>query len=259
MRILNNPTLQESAKLLNSELQGKRLILLVGKCTVDYKGRASSKMDEGERLLMIKEDNSLTIHKKDRHAPVNYQTAGCEIRSYLSNSNDELIIESLKRKDNDHLIAKFIEVKFLGSFALSDTNEIHVLGREKDLAKLVMAQPELIEPGLKLEEREKRIIPGSIDIYCRDKSGNYVVIELKRRTASLNDVMQLGRYVKEIQRHKGESKKVRGILCAPAISPNAKEMLDRQGFEFAKLDMSIDKISEGALGVVKDQARLSEF
>ncbi|MFH1450938.1 MAG: endonuclease NucS [archaeon] len=258
MKILNNPKAIEAKAVLDASLLNKQFILLVGNCTVDYKGRASSRMGEGERLLMVKEDSSLTIHKKDRHAPVNYQTAGCDIKAYLDNYAT-LVIESLKKKDNDHLKVKFSEIKFLGVFSLIDKNDITVMGREKDLAKLVIAQPELIEPGLKLEEREKHIIPGAIDIYCKDKNGNFVVVELKRRTAGLNDVMQLNRYVKEIQRQKGKNEKVRGVLCAPSISPNAKEMLDRNNFEFAKLDPNIDKINEGTLGLVKDQSQLSEF
>jgi RecB family endonuclease NucS len=258
MNILNNPTLKESVKLISNEIQNKRFLLVVGNCTVDYIGRASSKMGEGERLLMIKEDRSLTIHKKDRHAPVNYQTAGCEIKAYLD-QNKQLIIESLKKKDNDHLKANFSKINFLGSFNLVDGNDIEVMGREKDLSKLVLAQPELIEPGLKLEDKEKHIIPGAIDIYCKDKNDNFVVIELKRRTAGINEVMQLNRYVKEIKRQKGKKEKVRGILCAPSISPNAKEMLNRHKLEFAKLDPSIEKINEGKLGIVKDQSKLLEF
>jgi len=257
MKILNNPALEKSVDAINNSLQSKRFLLLVGKCTVDYKGRASSKMGEGERLLMIKEDCSLTIHKKDRHAPVNYQTAGCEIKAYMD--NDQLVIESLKKKDNDFLKANFSEIKFLGDFALTDKNDILVFGKEKDIAKLVLAQPELIEPGLKIEDREKHIVPGAIDIYCKDKDGNFVVVELKRRAAGLNEVMQLNRYVKEIQRQKGKSEKVRGILCAPSISPNAKKMLDSHKLEFAKLDPSIEKIEEGQLGIVKDQSSLHEF
>jgi len=257
MKILNNPALKKSVDAINTSLQSKRFILLVGKCTVDYKGRASSKMGEGERLLMIKEDKSLTIHKKNRHAPVNYQTAGCEIKAYMDNS--QLVIESLKKKDNDFLKANFSEVKFLGDFKLTDENDILVLGKEKDIAKLVLAQPELIEPGLRIEEREKHIIPGAIDIYCKDKNGNFVVVELKRRAAGLNEVMQLNRYVKEIKRQKGKTGKVRGILCAPKISPNAKKMLDSHKLEFAKLDPSIEKIEEGKLSLVKDQSNLHEF
>lgn len=257
MKLLNNPALEKSVNTINTSLQSKRFILLVGKCTVDYKGRASSKMGAGERLLMIKEDKSLTIHKKDRHAPVNYQTAGCEIKAYMN--DNQLVIESLKKKDNDFLKANFSEVKFLGDFTLTDENDILVLGKEKDIAKLVLAQPELIEPGLRIEEREKHIIPGAIDIYCRDKNRNFVVVELKRRAAGLNEVMQLNRYVKEIKRQKGKTEKVRGILCAPRISPNAKKMLDSHKLEFAKLDPSIEKIEEGQLGLVKDQSNLHEF
>lgn len=255
MQILNQPTLEEAERVITRSLLNNNLLILVGSCSVDYHGRASSQMGEGERVLMIKEDKSLTVHKKDRHAPVNYQTAGCEVSAKLDDGS--LVIDSYKKKIDDRLIAKFSNLNFIGSFSLKDKEDISVDGREKDLVRLVLAQPELVEEGLKPEMTEKRIIPGAIDIYCKDKDGNYVIVELKRRTAGLSEVTQLARYVREVKRLKNDN--VRGILCAPRLSPNAKEMLDRNELEFIKLDPSIDKFKEGNLDLIKDQSKLCEF
>jgi len=256
MQLLKEPTLQEAERVIARALKNKELLLIVGSCSVDYSGRAASQMGEGERVVMIKEDRSVTVHKKDRHAPVNYQTAGCEVKALLEDGS--LLVDSYKSKIDDRLVVKFSKLEFVGAFSLQDSEDISVLGREKDMVKLVLAQPELIEEGLKLEKTEKRIIPGAIDIYCRDKDGNFVVVELKRRTAGLQEVNQLDRYVTEVRRLRGKEN-VRGILCAPRLSPNAKEMLERNNLEFIKLDPSIEKFKEGELSLVMDQSKLEDF
>ncbi|MFH1424681.1 MAG: endonuclease NucS [archaeon] len=255
MQALNKPKLEEAEPIVSRSLANKELLLIIGSCSVDYRGRASSKMGEGERIVMVKEDSSLTVHKKDRHAPVNYQTAGCEMKAYLE--DDKLVLESYKRKVQDHITIKFSSLNFVGNFKLKDEEDITVAGKEKDWVKMVLAQPELVEEGLRTEKVEKRISTGGIDIYCKDKDGNYVIVEMKRRTAGLNEVNQLKRYVDEMNRTKKE--KVRGILCAPRLSPNAKDMLHRNGLEFVKLDPSIEKFEEGVVDLRKDQKSLGEF
>ena len=255
MQALNAPSIEEAEPMISRSLANKSLLLVVGSCTVDYRGRASSKIGEGERVLMVKEDRSLTVHKKDRHAPVNYQTAGCEVKAYVD--DDRLVVESLKPKVQDHLLVKFSKIKFVGSFELKDEEDISVAGREKDLVKMVLAQPELVEDGLRIEKVEKRIATGGIDIFCRDRDGDYVIVELKRRTAGLNEVNQLKRYVDEMRRTK--KRNVRGILCAPKLSPNAKEMLHRNELEFVKLDPSIEKFENGVIDLRKEQSSLGEF
>jgi len=233
----------------------KTLLLVIGKCSVDYHGRASSKMGEGQRVLMIKENNSVTVHKKDKHAPVNYQTAGCDVT--VSLGDDGLLIDSYQKKNDDRLKTIFTELEFVGAFELSDEEPISVFGTEADLVKLVLAEPELIETGLKTEKVEKMIATGGIDLFCRDKDNKFVVVELKRRKAGLQEVNQLRRYVDEIKKHKGEE--VRGILAAPGITERAKRMLHDQGNEFAVLDPNIKKFQDAQISIRKDQARLGEF
>jgi len=61
------------------------------------------------------------------------------------------------------------------------------------------------------------------------------VVECKRYNADLGAVTQLRRYVEKLMVSKGITK-VRGILAAPKITPNAKQMLEDWGFEFKHIE-----------------------
>jgi len=253
MESLQNPPKDKAMEVLSKAIAESRFFTIVGRCEVDYRGRASSKLGEGERMLMVKEDRSLTVHKKDRHAPVNYQRAGCE----LSVSCEGEAIKLTSKNAGEVLSARFSGIKFIGVFQMEDDEDLSLVGKEKDLSSLVQAEPHLIEPGLVPLEMEKSIRTGGIDVYARDKEGNLVVVELKRRAAGLDAVTQLKRYVGEIRRlHK---EKVRGILCAPSLTPNAREMLASEGLEFIPLDPSIEHMEQGRVKLIKSQKRIDQF
>ena len=120
-----------------------------------------------------------------------------------------------------------------------------------------MQDLDVIEKGLKPLKSESTLPKGHIDILAEDKKGNLVVIEIKRRQASLNSVSQLKRYVKEVEKRK--DKNTRGILCAPGISPNAYAFLEKEGFEFCRLDYEISNPSAKIKGLQKKQKGISEF
>ena len=98
--------------------------------------------------------------------------------------------------------------------------------------------PYLIEEGLKVLELEKSLKVGDIDIYGEDSEGNKIVIELKRRKASLSDVSQLKRYVEEISKF---NTNVRGMLIAPGITKNAMNLLLKSGLEFKNINPLCEK------------------
>ena len=71
-----------------------------------------------------------------------------------------------------------------------------------------------------------------MDVLGRDKDGNIVILELKRRRADLHAVSQLKRYVEAMRE---EYERVRGILVAPSLTSGARKLLEKEGLEFRKL------------------------
>lgn len=86
---------------------------------------------------------------------------------------------------------------------------------EQNFENLVVEQLDSIEKGLTLIERQYSAPPvGRLDLLCKDKEGNLVVIELKKygvKTYSIID--QISRYMGYIKKHLAkEGQKVRGII-----------------------------------------------
>jgi hypothetical protein len=85
---------------------------------------------------------------------------------------------------------------------------------EKDIEDSIESDPEILEKGLKLLERQKTTDIGIIDILCLDKNNNYVVIELKKDVASDKVVGQIQRYMAWVEENLADKESVRGVIVA---------------------------------------------
>jgi RecB family endonuclease NucS len=228
--------LEKTLEIIRKGLN-KNLILVVGNCRVRYDGRAASKLSEGDRLLVIKKDGTFLVHQNTGMAAINYQGPGSVVSAEL---NDFLKVKSERKgKIKEKIEVDFFRVDFANSLELTDDKQISVYGSEKDLSNLLLQDLNLIEKGLTPLKQESASSKGRMDILARDNKGRLVVIELKRRRAEFSAVTQLKRYVEEMEKRKNE--KVRGVLCAPGISKNALNMLEKMGLEFSNLSYEIEK------------------
>ncbi len=246
----------EAKRVVKQALDERKLALLVGNCVVRYEGRAASKLSEGDRLLVIKPDGTFLVHQSTKMSAINYQGPGARVSV---NAGDEaLVVKAERSKPLKEVIeVLFKSVQFAGVFNMKDDSKLKLFGSERELAGLLMQDLTLIEPGLTPIKQESNVRKGSIDILARDAAGKLVAIEVKRRSAGLDAVTQLHRYVRELAERKNEG--VRGILCAPAITPNAHTMLEKNGFEFFKLDYEIGNPSAKIKGLEKKQKTINQF
>jgi hypothetical protein len=106
---------------------------------------------------------------------------------------------------------------------------------EMNLEKFLVQQLEAVEPGLRLETEQLSTKAGRIDLLCRDKDGNYVVIEIKRQQGSDQVIGQIARYMGCLK-ETYPTKKVRGIVVVgkhdDALAYTAKAMPDVEVKEF---------------------------
>lgn len=247
--------LSEAYQVMDQALNQKKLLLVVGKCQVKYTGRATSKLAHGDRVILVKSDGSFLVHQNKGLAAINYQPPKGRLSCELGDGF--LILRAARRKPKELLEAIFSKVHFARAFSITDDESLKVFGTEQDLSKLLMQDLSIIEPGLRSNKRESKILRGFIDITARDAQGKCVLIEVKRRTAGLKAVTQLKRYVDEAAKRKNE--KVRGFLCAPEITKNAKIMLEREGLEYYKLDYDAKTSETKINGIMKKQKSLKEY
>ena len=223
--------MEELIERLKRAVQNNNTILLIGSCCVEYDGRAESFLPEGERVIMIKADNSLQIHQPIGNTPVNYMKEGATHK--FSEVKGDLVIRSSLAKER--LVVTMSKVRELVMQKLEDGQEIVLQGNEKDMSDYIYKNPSVIEEGFKPLSREEHTKYGFIDVFGHDKQGNFVVVECKRFKADPSAVTQLRRYVEKIKKSKGVLK-VRGILAAPKISKNALLMLTDWGFMFKRVE-----------------------
>lgn len=204
----------------------------MGNCTVDYRGRASSKLESGQRIVIFKEDGSVLVHRPVGYEPVNWQPPGCLFHASISGGS--LQINAVRRQPTESVKLSFDSVYLLASLSLSDTGEFSLHASEEDMQKAILLMPSLVEEGLKPISYEKKIEPGFVDVYCEDKAGRFVVIEIKRKTAGKEAAFQLAKYVdamKDIV-----NREIRGILVAPSLSKGVQRLLATLSLESKALD-----------------------
>ena len=230
--VLVNPNAAEAGKAASEAVSHHKMLLVVGRCIVSYLGRARSELEPGDRILIIKEDGSLLIHRSIGYEPVNWQPAGCVFHTKVK--GDVLEVQSIRHKPAESVRVLFDKIQLVSVLSLEDSGEFALHATEKDMHKAILKDPSLLEEGLKLISYEKKIEPGFVDVYGIDKSGKLVVIEVKRKTASKEAVLQLAKYVDSVKERADRG--VRGILVAPSIAKDVQRLLVTLGLEYKHLD-----------------------
>ncbi len=245
IKILANGSIEEYINVIGRALSMKNLLIIIGECSVDYSGRSESKLTFGERIVVIKQDGALLIHRPTGYSPVNWQpsTSVIEVKEH----GEGLILTAIRARPREIVSIYFRKIDAVIYGKLVDHGEFIMYMDELDMRDILYTHPELIEEGLRIIEKEKRIDNGSIDLFGIDREGKPVIIELKRITAGKEAVHQLYGYVKTYMDKTGV--KPRGILVAPSLTVTAIEALNRLGLEYREIDLrrlwSIKKQEKG--------------
>jgi len=230
--VLVRPSIEEAGKVVKEAVSQRKTILIIGDCWVHYRGRASSKLELGERILIVKEDGSLLVHRSVGYEPVNWQPPGCIF--HIQAEDNVLEIHAVRRKPAESVKVFFDEIHMVSALSLVDSGEFSLYASEEDMQKAILLEPSLVEERFKPISYEKKVEPGFVDVYGVDKNGNFVVVEIKRKTAGNEAVLQLARYVDAIKSK--VNRKVRGILVAPNIAKGVQTLLATLELDFKALD-----------------------
>src|SRR5581483_1531570 len=192
------------------------------RCSIDYQGRAESKLGSGERLLIFKPDGTLLVHTSTKLKPVNWQPPGCVFSA--SHEGDKLVVTAAREKPKETVRIALEAVHVVMALGLDDVEALDLAGSEDDLQAFLATKPTLIESGFTFWRRERASGRGPMDLYGVDAKGRRVVVEVKRRAAGVKEADQLRRYVERERAARGEDQ-VRGILVAPKVSETARKYL----------------------------------
>jgi RecB family endonuclease NucS len=230
--LLKEPSLAEAVMVIEKAFTLRRTLIVAGNCHVHYAGRANSKLENGERLLIIKSDGSLLVHRPTGYEPVNWQPSGSVF--HVEVKDDKLEVHGIRQKPRESVKVTFSSILMVSALNLQDSGEFLLHASEDDMHRAILLKPDLFEAGFKPISWEKKVEPGFVDIYGEDKEGKLVIIEVKRRMATKENVMQLAKYIEPIKTK--VNRQVRAVLVAPSLAKDVQRLLVSMGLEFKALD-----------------------
>jgi len=230
--VYESPSLEETTEAVKAATSGHKALIVTGNCWVEYQGRASSTLEPGERILIVKEDGSVLVHKSKGYEPVNWQPPGSVF--YTSSRSGVLTIKAVRRKPHEAITVHFDRVYLIAVLSLVDKGEFSLYASEEDMQRAILLEPAIVEEGLKLITYEKKVEPGFIDVYGVDIKGRMVIIEIKRKTAGKEAALQLAKYVDSVKNT--VNREVRGILVAPQLAKGVQKLLVTLGLDYKQLD-----------------------
>lgn len=231
--ILITPNIDEAEDLAKEAISHSKTLLVIGRCSVNYHGRAKSKLAPGERILVIKGDGSLLVHRSVGYEPVNWMPGG-NVLFNVHGKENRLEIRAVRQKPPETVTVVFDNIQTCASYVLSDSGEFSLYASEEDMQKAILLRPDLLEEGFRPITYEKKVEPGFMDVYGEDKTGKFVVVEIKRKTAGKDAALQLARYLDAIRAR--TNREVRGVLVAPDIGKDVQRTLVTLGLEYKHLD-----------------------
>src|SRR6058998_2210413 len=208
--------------------------LLVARCEVRYTGRLTATLPEAVRLLVFKSDGSVLVHDDSGgFKPLNWMTPP----TVVEEADDTIVVRKRAGKSEDRLEIRIAEVL---SDVLHDMGESAALqkdGVERDLQAELAAAPAALGEELTLVKREWPTEVGPVDLMCRDESGEWVAVEIKR-VATIEAVEQLTRYLGFIREDPAKSA-CRGILAAQRLKPQAIALAESRGIRCVEVDLAV--------------------
>lgn len=207
------------------------LVQIAALCEVEYTGRATSLTEAGRYVVLLKCDGSLQIHASKGVRPFNWQSRTDEVAAIVE--DDRCVLIARRKSPEEVVRVTFLDVHLALALEVDEAG-FALAGSEKDMQEALKRNPDVIEAGLVVLDRELPIDVGGLDLYARDALGRFVVIELKRARAGHEAVHQLARYVESV-RAQLPGREVRGMLAAPSITLPARQALERQGLEFVEV------------------------
>ena len=210
--------------------------LIVARCSARYTGRLTTELPEGLRLLMIKDDGTFMLWADgggQKVKPLNWMTPP----TVVDEDEGALVVRKRAGKSEDRLEIRLLEVLSDVTHDMGEPAGLEKDGVERELQEELAAQPEVLEPGLRLVRREWPTDIGPVDLVCRDGEDGWVAVEIKR-VAGIEAVEQLTRYLERVRLDPALAG-CRGILAAQKIRPQARTLGEARGLACVEVDVEV--------------------
>lgn len=161
-QLLSPSALDLTAFLLRHTRTRDCLVQVVGLAEVSYHGRAASTADVGAYLVLLKRDGSVQIHAPKGVKPMYGQPRTDEITARIE--NDHAVLLASRCSPTELVRVVFLEPHLAQALELTEAAGFVLSGSEAQMQEMLARQPELIEPGLKVLDRELLVESGGTDL-----------------------------------------------------------------------------------------------
>lgn len=207
--------------------------LVIAECQVDYGGRLTAHLPMAKRLLIVKSDNSVSVHADGgAYKPLNWMSAPCTL--HIETDEEYSEIWEFSAKTGDTLRISIAEILHDSIHDLGIEPGLFKDGVEAHLQELLASNPEVFGDGYTLVRREYMTPIGPVDLLLRDADGNHVAVEVKRR-GEIDGVEQLTRYL-DLMRRDPLLGEVAGVFAAQQIKPQARTLAEDRGITCVVVD-----------------------
>ena len=213
--------------------------LVIAECQVDYTGRLTAHLPWAKRLLIVKADNSVSVHADDRaYKPLNWMTPPCTLKESaiedLDGEDTGEILWLVENPKGEQLRITIAEIHEEISYDMGEDPGLVKDGVEAHLQELLADQIDTLGERYTLVRREYPTAIGPVDIMAKDENNNNVAIEVKRR-GGIDGVEQLTRYLELLNRDELLAP-VSGVFAAQEIKPQARTLAEDRGIRCVVLD-----------------------
>ncbi|MEN3342560.1 MAG: endonuclease [Actinomycetota bacterium] len=163
--------------------------------------------------------------------PLNWMTAP----TLVEDAGDRLLVR--QPKTDDVLEIRLVEVLSDVTHDMGESVALQKDGVERDLQEELAATPAALGEALRLVRREWPTEVGPVDLMCRDESGEWVAVEIKR-IGTIEAVEQLTRYLDFIRRDAAKAS-CRGVLAAQRLKPQAVTLAESRGIRCVAVDLEL--------------------
>jgi endonuclease len=209
--------------------------LMVARCEVSYTGRGSTRLAEGVRLLMIKEDGTVMLWSDGGgHSvkPLNWMTPP----TVVEEDESVLVVRKRAGRSEDRLEIRLVEVLSDVSHEMGEAAALEKDGVERDLQAELAARPEVLGDGVRLVRREWPTDIGPVDLMCREGDA-WLAVEVKR-VGTIEAVEQLSRYLERIRLDPARASCL-GVLAAQRLRPQAVTLAAARGIRCVEVDLDL--------------------
>lgn len=231
LKLLRTPTHSELVEFLSAARATDAFVTLYATCSVEYTGNREGTLGAGDRVILCKEDGAVAVHRPSGARAVARQGIGSSFEAVI---RDDCVRMYAAKGQDESIRVDVFEASLAVRYDAVDEATLEENQTEEQMHAFINLNPEVIEDGLRILEHERVMPSGRVDFYAADEEGNVVILEIKQPVAKYAHVDQLRRYVSDVR--ESEASDVRGMLVAPKIGTQVKQLLRNHDLEWKTLD-----------------------